>query len=319
MKKLSVYDRLNATTLALVSPEWRTVKAARKAASTFTTPNVAIPTEIREIAGRQIRSAEAGPTNGPLVVLLSPFPESILSFMGSWEALTTHCRVIAIDLPGFGASEGDRTDMSPNALGDHLAAIFDELDLRDIHLVGPDVGMGAALSYTIRHEHRLASLAVGHGPGAPGPFKLAMMINMLARFAMMRFSTGLLGAGPLIAFSSRMGSIRHQANATQIDDYKQSYAGRAPEVVHWFKDLRAKAAELADRLDEVDVPTLVFWGELDVLFDKSNAEHLNAALPKSKLRILPQAGHLAWSDQPELFSEMIVDWVDHEHAQLTES
>lgn len=316
MKKLSVYDRLNATSLALVSPEWRTVKAARKATSSFATPNVTIPTEMREISGRQIRLAEAGPTNAPLVVLLSPFPESILSFMGSWEQLTTHCRVVAIDLPGFGASEGDRSDMSPNALGDHLAAIFDELNLRDIHLVGPDVGMGAALAYAIRHDHRLSSLAVGHGPGAPGPFKLAMMINMLARFDMMRFSTGLLGAGPLIAFSSRMGAIRHRANATQIDDYKRSYAGRAPEVVHWFKNFRAKAADLADRLDEVDVPTLVFWGEHDVLFDKSNAEQLNAALPKSKLRILPEAGHLAWSDQPELFSEMIVDWVDRGHAEL---
>ncbi len=316
MKKLSAYDRVNAASLTLVSPEWRTVKAARKAASTFTTPKVSIPTEMRKIAGRQIRLAEAGPANAPLVVLLSPFPESILSYMGSWEALTAEFRVVAIDLPGFGASEGDRNDMSPDALGDSLAAIFDELDLHDIHLVGPDVGMGAALSYAIRHEHRLSSLTVGHGPGAPGPFKLAVMISMLARFGAMRFSTGLLGAGPLIAFSSRLGAIRHQSNATQIDDYKRAYAGRAPEVVYWFKDFRAKAAKLAGQLDQVDVPTLVFWGELDVLFHKSNAEQLHAALPKSKLRILPEAGHLAWCDQPEVFSTMIIDWVKDEHTKL---
>jgi pimeloyl-ACP methyl ester carboxylesterase len=63
--------------------------------------------------------------------------------------------VIAIDLPGFGASEGDHHDMSPKALCDHLAAIFEEFDLRDIHLVGPDVGMGAAPAYTIHHDQRL--------------------------------------------------------------------------------------------------------------------------------------------------------------------
>ena len=313
MKKLNFYDQLNATALLLVSPEWRKVKAARKSAEPFETPAVAIPTEARAIAGRNIRLAEAGPSDAPLVVLLSPFPESILSFTGCWEALTEKCRVIAIDLPGFGASEGDRKDMSPNAQGAHLAAIFDELDLQNIHLVAPDIGMGAALAYVLNHKHRVKSLAVGHGPGAPGPFKLAFMISMLARFGFMRFTTGLLGAGPLIAFSSKLGSIRHRANAQQIDDYKRAYSGRAGEVVYWFKDFRSKAAALAGRVKEIDIPTLVFWGELDVMFDPSNAEHLDQALQKSKLQILPEAGHLAWADQPELFADMIIDWVGTAH------
>ncbi len=294
MKKLNIYDQLNAATLLLVSPEWRKVKEARKSAVSFETPDVTIPIENRTIANRNIRLAEAGSVDAPLVVLLSPFPESILSFTGSWKALTEKCRVIAIDLPGFGGSEGDRKDMSPSAQGAHLAAIFDELDLHNVHLIAPDVGMGAA----------------------PGPFKLAFMISMLARFGFMRFTTGLLGAGPLIAFSSKLGSIRHRANAKQIDDYKRSYSGRAHEVVYWFKDFRSKAAELAGRVNEIDIPTLVFWGELDVMFDVSNAEYLNAALPQSKLHILPESGHLAWADQPELFAEMIIDWVETTHKKL---
>ena len=316
MKKLNIYDQLNAATLLLVSPEWRKVKAARKSAISFETPDVTIPIENRTIANRNIRLAEAGPVDAPLVVLLSPFPESILSFTGSWKALTEKFRVIAIDLPGFGGSEGDRKDMSPSAQGAHLAAIFDELDLHNVHLIAPDVGMGAALAYVLNHKHRVTSLAVGHGVGAPGPFKLAFMISMLARFSFMRFTTGLLGAGPLIAFSSKLGSIRHRANAKQIDDYKRSYSGRAHEVVYWFKDFRSKAAELAGRVNEIDIPTLIFWGELDVMFDVSNAEYLNAALPRSKLHILPESGHLAWADQPELFAEMIIDWVETTHKKL---
>ena len=313
MKKLNIYDQLNAAALLLVSPEWRKVKAARKSAVSFETPDVTMPTETRAIAGRNIRLAQAGPADAPLVVLLSPFPESILSFTGSWAALTEKCRVIAIDLPGFGASEGDRKDMTPAAQGAHLAAIFEELELQDIHLVAPDVGMAAALAYVLDHKHPVTSLAVGHGLGAPGPFKLAFMISMLAKFGFMRFTTGLLGAGPLIAFSSKLGSIRHRANPKQIDDYKRSYSGRAPEVVYWFKDFRSKAAELASRVKEIHIPTLVFWGELDVLFDPSNAEYLDAALPHSKVQILPEAGHLAWADQPELFADMIIDWVDTAH------
>lgn len=313
MKKLNLFDQLNASSLMLVSPEWPKVRAARKAADSFETPNVAIPTEVRTLAGRQIRLAEAGPQDAPLVVLLSPFPESILSFAGSWEALTANFHVIAIDLPGFGASTGDRHDMSPKAQGDLLNAIINDLDLHDIHLVGPDVGMGATLAYAIHHEHRLLSMVIGNGPGTPGPFKLARMISMLGRFGIMRSMTSLLGAGPLIAFTAKLGAIRHRSNAVQVDDYKQAYSGRAAEVLHWFEDLRSKAAGLAERVNEIEIPTLVFWGELEVMFDISNAQYLDDALPNSKLQILPEAGHLAWSDQPELFASMIIDWVNSDH------
>ena len=309
MKKLNIYDKLNAATLLMFSPEWRKVKRARKKAESFETPDVTIPTEIRTIAGRKIRLAEAGPADAPLVVLLSPFPESILSYTGCWEALTEKCRVIAIDLPGFGASEGDRKDMSPSAQGAHLATIFDELELQEIHLIAPDVGMAAALDYVLNHNHRLVSLAVGHGIGAPGPFKIAFMTNMLAKLGFMRFTTGLLGAGPLIAFTSKIGAIRNKANPKQMDDYKRSYSGRAREVVHWFKNFRSRAKELSDRVNQIELPTLIFWGELDVLFDPSNAEHLHAAMPQSKLEILPEAGHTSWADQPEMFADMVIDWV----------
>lgn len=320
MKKINAFDRFNASALCFWQENWSAVKAARKATTSFETPNVAIPTETRTIAGRRVRLAQAGPADAPLVVLLSPFPESILTFAGSWQALTAEFHVIAIDLPGFGASEGDRRDMSPIAQGANLAAIFDELDLHDIHLVGPDVGMGAALAYAVHHDHRLASLVVGHGPGAPGPFKLARMLNMLSSkhtySSVMRWSTGKLGAGPLMATTAMLGAIRHSSNPTQVDDYKRAYSGRAPEVVYWFENLRGKGEALSKRVSEINVPTLVFWGDLDVMFHVSNAKHLHDALPYSKMQILPEAGHLSWSDQPEMFRSMVIDWVNGGHKTV---
>jgi len=70
-------------------------------------------------------------------------------------------------------------------------------------------------------------MMVGCGPGTPGPFKLAFMISMLGRIGIMRKITSLLGAGPLIAFTGKLGAIRHQSNPVQIDDYKRAYSGRA--------------------------------------------------------------------------------------------
>ncbi|USH01685.1 alpha/beta hydrolase [Grimontia kaedaensis] len=319
MKKLNLFDRLNAASLLLVSPEWPKVKAAQKRAQSFENPVVNIPLETRTIAGRKIRLAEAGSVDAPTVVLLSPFPASILNFAGSWESLTTNFRVIAIDLPGFGGSEGDRHDMTPTAQGNHLAAIFDALELNDIHLVAPDVGMASALSYVLDHEHRLTSMVIGHSIGNPNPVELGFMIDMLAKFGFMRATSALLGAGPLIAYSAKIGAVRHQASAVEIDDYKSSYAGRAPEVIHWFKDFYAKSEAIAARLGEIQIPTLVFWGELDVLFKASNAERIHAALPNSKLHVLPEAGHFSWADQPKMFASMIESWVVNEHKQINTS
>ena len=143
-----------------------------------------------------------------------------------------------------------------------------------------------------------------------------MLISLMAKSSALRTSTGMLGAGPLIATTGMMGAIRHRSNPTQIDDYKTSYAGRASEVVHWFENLREKAAALAERVPEIDTPTLVFWGDLDVMFDPSNAEHLHEALPNSALEILPEAGHLSWSDQPEMFRNMIIEWVNTGHKNV---
>lgn len=253
--------------------------------------------------------AEGGPEHAPLVVLLSPLPESILSFQGSWLALTAHLRVVAIDLPGFGGSQGDGGDMSPAAQGSLLAAILEDLGLDDVHLVGLDVGMGAGLAYALDHEHRLASLVVGHGPGAPGPVKLGLMIQLLTRSSLMRWVTALLGTGPMIAYTSTLGAIRQRYNPRQVDDFKAAYAGRGSEVVQWFANFHRGGERIAARLHEVDVPTLVCWGELDALFDVRNGHALHQALPRSELLVLPDAGHLSWADQPELFARAIVGWV----------
>ena len=75
------------------------------------------------------------------------------------------------------------------------------------------------------------------------------------------------------------GAIRHRYNPTQVDDFKSAYSGRAFEVIAWFENLRDNGEVLAKRVSEIDLPTQIFWGELDALFDVSNAHYLYEALP----------------------------------------
>ena len=49
-----------------------------------------------------IRFANSGTVDGPVVLLTSPWPESLLAFRGIWPLLTDTGRLVAVDLPGFG-------------------------------------------------------------------------------------------------------------------------------------------------------------------------------------------------------------------------
>lgn len=78
---------------------------------------------------------------GRPVVLVHGSPGDADVFRGL-SRLMTGRRLIAIDLPGFGYSESDIDDYSIRAHAEYVAALMDELGIRDAHLVGFSLGGG---------------------------------------------------------------------------------------------------------------------------------------------------------------------------------
>jgi pimeloyl-ACP methyl ester carboxylesterase len=106
-----------------------------------TTPQV----RFRSVDGVRIRYADSGGSNEPVVLLTSPWPESVYAFTAMWATLAGKARLFAVDLPGFGASERRDDLLSPRAMGGFLARLVAEADLGTPHIVAPDVGTSAAL------------------------------------------------------------------------------------------------------------------------------------------------------------------------------
>src|SRR5689334_14024751 len=125
----------------------------------------------RTIGGVQIRYADSGGRQRPVLLLTSPWPESVYAFAAVWETLAAHARLFAIDLPGFGASERREDLLSPRAMGGFLADVIAEVDLGTPHIVAPDVGTAAALFAAAAHPERIAGVIVGTG-GAAVPLDL---------------------------------------------------------------------------------------------------------------------------------------------------
>jgi hypothetical protein len=83
----------------------------------------------RTIEGLNIRYATAG-TSDETVILLSPWPESIFAFASVWDGLTRRFKVLAIDLPGFGQSEGRDDLFAPRQMGEFITKAIDAFGSR---------------------------------------------------------------------------------------------------------------------------------------------------------------------------------------------
>jgi len=59
------------------------------------------------------------------------------------------------------------------------------------------------------------------------------------------------------------------------------------------------------RLADVTVPALVITGEDDRIAPRANAENLAGALPNARLLVIPGAGHMVITDQPEALASAI--------------
>ena len=130
-----------------------------------------IEPRFRIIDGLKIRYADSGGAGEHAVLLTSPWPESIYAFTRMWPTLAEHARLVAIDLPGFGASERRDELMSPRAMGGFLAQLIAEADLGTPHVVAPDVGTSAALFAAAAHPDLMRSVITGSG-GAAVPLQL---------------------------------------------------------------------------------------------------------------------------------------------------
>jgi pimeloyl-ACP methyl ester carboxylesterase len=112
--------------------------------------------QYRTIDGLAIRFAESDNAEQDAhALLLSPWPESIFAFEPVWTRLSERTHLVAVDLPGFGHSERRDALMSPKAMGEFIVHLADAFGLEEPHVVGPDIGTGAALFAASLYPGRL--------------------------------------------------------------------------------------------------------------------------------------------------------------------
>jgi len=306
------FGKLNAGVLLAATPEYsRTIRqAARPGAGRAEArpAQFAMRPEFRTIAGTRVRIAQGGKQDGPVVLLLCPLPQSILCFDPVWTRLAAHCRLVALDLPGFGRSEGGLDFMSFEAQSRFLVEFVRELGLKQVHMVGPDVGMAAALHYAIHQKHELASLLIGDGPGIL-PTTNGSIINKAVDSGFWRTIFRIAGAQAFVEGAYRLACVNYVPSGAEVADYVASYDGRIGPITYWFKTYPENLATVDPHLASLDLPVQIFWGDLDVFLLVDNGRRLHERMMRSQLRVFERCGHFSYQDKADEFAEMVLAWV----------
>jgi pimeloyl-ACP methyl ester carboxylesterase len=311
LKRASWLDRFNAGVLLAITPEYGAVKRAQGknygTQPTFTRL-APMPLAFKTIAGVRVRYAHAGSPDNPTVILLNPLPQSIVAFAPIWERLASQFNLYAYDLPGFGRSNGGAEYMTFEAQGGFLRDFIAEFGIETPHLVGPDIGMAAALHYVTHFPNDVASLVVGDGPGIV-PSKNGSIINKAVKSGFWRLVFKATGAGTFVHAANQICYLNYVPNPEETSDYIHSYTDRIGPVTLWFKKYPESLATIDPKLADIDVPVLVFWGQQDQLLLVDNAHRLSERLKRKKLHVFDRCGHFSYQDKHEEFRDLVSGWV----------
>ena len=268
--------------------------------------------------GIRLHVVEAGPEDGPLVLLLHGFPE----FWYGWHRqiaplAAAGFRVVVPDQRGYGLSDkpqGVRAynldDLALDAIG-----LIDALGREKAHVAGHDWGGAVAWWLGMKHAGRLDRLALLN---IPHPWVLEQALRRSAKQRaksayMFYFQLPWLperrlrrdGFGALVRAlqrTSRTGTFSEEDLAL----YRAAWArpGALTGMLNWYRAaLRARPNPSAS--SRVPVPTLVLWGTKDAVLGRDLVPPSLAYCDQGKAVYFEEASHWVVHEEPEAVSRLL--------------
>ncbi len=221
-------------------------------------------------------------------------------------------RVVLVDLKGFGqAPKPDDDAYDPATLARLVEELVREMEIDALTMIGHSLGGGVAL---------LAALGLGSGPdsclkrmvlvaSATHPQRLPPLVPLSKRPRLTAAAVRIVGIERVMRNALR--AIVHDPDAI-TDEQIAAYAhplstkkGLSAAMAIGRRILPENIEEITARYPEVDVPTLLLWGDSDPVIPMATARALLSQLPQAELRIVPRCGHLPQEEWPHEAWEML--------------
>ncbi len=269
------------------------------------------------VSGRELAYVDTGDPEAPPVVLLSGGVTSSYVWRHVIPLLSPWMRVIAPDLLGSGDSESSEgADLRLDAHAVSIRALLESLGVERYAVAGHGHGGGIAqllaLDGDVDALVLVDSIAFEAWP-APRMRELRERVDEVDPDAVVAWLEAALEGG------TRQGRLREE----DVDEYLRPFRGpdgleRFVRVARSFDGEGLKGLE--SRLEELEIPALVLWGEEDTFIDVELAERLGDVLPWSSVAVFPGCGHFLLDDAPERVGPILFQWlrtkylkVEHRH------
>jgi 3-oxoadipate enol-lactonase len=237
---------------------------------------------------------------GPLVVLTHGLGGRLEFFAPHVEALAKRHRVLRWDLRGAGRSDTPAGPYSPALFARDLAGLLDHLDERAAYVVGHSGGGVVAQRFALDFPERALGLVLASTSSEVGPKATAAWNRLADTIERQGFGSAdrepdPRGFGPAFA-AVHPEVVRALAEQTRAND-PRAYAAsaRAFGAYNWTDELGALRA-----------PTLILQGLADQMTPPGGSVILSRRTPRSRLVMVPDAGHNLPIEMPTLFATAIL-------------
>lgn len=264
------------------------------------------------VAGRRVRYADVGA--GRPLVLLHAFPLNHLLWKHQLTAPAVGWRYVAPDLRGFGGSERVAADAPVRAVGarsmgdyaDDVVALIDVLELERPVVAGVSMGGYVAFALVHRLGARLSGLVLSDTRSEGDADD--------ARRSRRRMQEAVLEKGPAVVADEMVPRLLGQTSRRERPELDGDVRGMiedsSAEAIHDALECLATRPDATPLLGTLKCPTLVTVGEEDVLTPPQLHRAMSAAIPGSRLEVIDGAGHLANFEQPEVYNEVLQEFLD---------
>lgn len=255
-----------------------------------------------KISGKKIYYVENG--KGDIILFLHCWAGNHKFWRYQIEKFCKDYRCIAVDFPGHGNSdEVERYGPYPFAEIVYEFISQPKLKGKKLILAGHSLGGMTAMQVALEHKNRVKALI------------------LTDTSAHLRGHIGQHGAAPVIAFFTpffnklikRVGiyfTAVHPFSNFKIKKFVADEAMKVSnyvltQIVHGVNQFNVQ-----DRLKEIDVPTLIIVGTLDIYADIRHAITLRLGIKNSKLVPILFDGHCAILEKPEPVNNAIRDFLE---------
>jgi pimeloyl-ACP methyl ester carboxylesterase len=244
--------------------------------------------------------------SGPPLVLVHGTADDHTLWAGLLPLLGEHFTVYALDRRGRGASDPiNGTNYAIEREFMDVAAVVDAVS-QPAYLLGHSYGALCALEATLR-TNNVRSLVLYEPPIPIPPGNAICPPPMLERITALRQAGD--QEGVLLTFAREVARLpEDEINAARsAPDWQTSVA-----AAHTIPDELLAIERYAfdpSRFRDLMTPTLLLLGSESPPFLKAATEAVAAALPSSRLAMLPEQGHLAMYTNPELFLGEVIQFL----------